>query len=127
MHVGAIADNSRYVLLHIPAESLPLRASPAERRQEIKIGVLLCEALELFAIVDVLLAAHTEQQPELTILMARRIGEQPVQHRSKRRDPSSSRDENRIPQGRTQNESTEGTLKCDLCALPHVAKIVGHE
>src|SRR3981081_2922697 len=70
VHSGPIADNSRKMVLHIATQSLPFRSSLAERWQEIKIGVLLCELLDLFAIVNVLFVAHAEHQPELTSLMA---------------------------------------------------------
>src|SRR5882672_2279455 len=92
-----------------------------------KIGVLRSEPLELLAIVDVLLVTHAEQQPEFASFMPGWIRQQPVKHRAKGSDPGSSRNKDRVPQGRTENEASERSLKSNFTTLGQIAEVVRHE
>src|ERR1700741_4215742 len=55
------------------------------------------------------------------------VGEQPVQHRAKRGNTSSCRDEDGVAQGRMQNEIAERALEPDLRSFRETAKMVRHE
>src|SRR5580658_10751754 len=92
-----------------------------------KVGVLGGQALEFLTIVNVLLAARAEEQPELASLMTVVIRQQPMQHGAERRDAGSGGDEHSVAQGRAQNEIAERALKYDLGAFVQTAEIVRHE
>src|ERR1019366_4630405 len=99
----------------------------AQGGKKMKVGVLGGQMLELLAIVNVLLAARAEHQPELVSLMTVTLRQQPVQHGTKRRDSGSRGNEHGVTEGRAQNEIAERSLKRDLRARVEIAEIVRHE
>src|ERR1700688_4054467 len=92
-----------------------------------KVGVLGGETFKLLAIVNVLLAARAEEQPELASKMTFALRQEPMQHGAKRCDPGSSRNEHGVTQGRAQNEIAERSLKRDGRTFVKAAEIVRHK
>src|SRR5260370_12878925 len=115
------------MLLHISAQPFPLRFTATQRRQKMKIVMLCSQTFKLIAIVNVLLAARAEEQPELVSLMTGAFCQQPGQHGAEGRDPGSGGDEHGVTQRRTQNEIAERSLKHNLRAFVEIAEIVRHE
>src|SRR5208337_1844475 len=115
------------MFLDVSAQALPLSSSTAQGGQKMKVGVFGSEMVKLLAIVNVLLAARTEKQPELASLMPIAFRQQPVQHGTEGRDPGSTRDKHSVAQRRAENEIAKWPLKHDLRAFVETAKIVRHE
>ncbi len=92
-----------------------------------KILVLSRELQKFVVIINVLLGAIAEDKPELLALVARVIGQQPMEHRAKRGDAGAGGNENRIAHRRAQDEIAEWTLAADRITFLHVAKKGGHE
>ncbi len=59
--------------------------------------------------------------------MTSRVGQQPVQHRTERRDSGAGGDEQGIAQRRPQDKVAEWSLAADFFILFHVAKKIRHE
>ena len=78
---------SAEMFLHVSAQTSPLRSGAAQGGQKMKVGVFGSEMFKLPTIVNVLLAAGAEQQPELVFVMTVVLREQPMQHGAKRSDP----------------------------------------
>src|SRR5260370_2963949 len=115
------------MLLHISAQPFPLRFTATQRGKKMKIVMLFRQTLKLIAIVNVLLAARAEEQPELASLMPVAARQQPVQHGAEGGDPGSSGNEHGVTQRWTQNEVAERPLKRNLRAFLEIAEIVRHE
>src|SRR5208282_1346053 len=115
------------MFLHVSAQALPRRCGATQRRQKMEVIVLGGDLLKLLAIINVLLAAHAEQQPELLPTMTGVFGQQPVQHGAEGRDSGSGGDEHGVTQRRAQDEIAERPLKRDLRAFVETAEIVRHE
>src|ERR1700730_2355052 len=113
VHIGPGSYDFWQMFLHVSSQPFPLGSSTAQRGQKLKVGVLGGEMFKLFAIVNVLLAARAEQQPELAFPMTVAFRQQPVQHGAERSDPGAGRDEHGVTQRWTQNEIAKGPLKPD--------------
>ena len=61
------------MFLHVAAQPFPIRAPTAQRRKVVEVLMGSRESGELVVIVDVFLFAAAEQQPELFVLMPRRV------------------------------------------------------
>ncbi len=64
-----------------------------------EVGVVGGETFKLLSIINILLAARSEQQPELASLMTIILSQQPVQHGAERRNPGSGRNEHGVARG----------------------------
>src|SRR5260370_23450276 len=80
VHVGAGSRDFGQMFLDISSEAFPLGRATAQRGEKMKVGVICCQMLELLAIVNILLAARAEQQPELASLSTVGLAEQPSQY-----------------------------------------------
>src|ERR1700746_3271149 len=98
MQIGATVDDFSDVLLHISAQAFPALIPAAEHWQVMKVLMLGGEREELVVVVNIFFGAAAEEQPELLVLMARVVREEPLQHRAVRRDARAGRDEDRIAQ-----------------------------
>src|SRR5277367_5175453 len=85
------------------------------------------QSCKLLAIINVLLVARAEQEPESASLMTVVLRQQPMQHGSEGRNSSSGRNEDGVAQGRAQNEIAEWSLKRNVRAFLQIAEIVRHE
>src|SRR5260370_33540810 len=105
------------MLMHIAEKRLLLRCTATKRGKKMKIVMLFRQTLKLLAIVNVLLMARAEEQPELVSLMTVALRQQPGQHGAERRDPGSGGNEHGVTQRRTQNERAARPLQRQLRAL----------
>src|ERR1700730_10032748 len=78
-------------------------------------------------VVNIVFGAIAKHQPELLVLMPRRIRQQPMQHGTERRNTGAGRDEDGVAQWRPQDEVAERPLAADFLALFHVAEKIGHK
>src|SRR5882724_11552984 len=85
------------------------------------------EVQKFLVVVNVVFSPVAEEQPKLLVLMARRIGQQPMQHGTERSDTGAGGDEDGIAQRWTQDEIAERPLAGDVIALFHVAEKIRHE
>src|SRR5208282_2235137 len=120
------------MVLHISSQAFPVGVGATQRGQKMKVGVFGGQLFELVAIVNVLLAARPEEQPETALLMVFvfltiSLGQQPVQHGAEGRDSGSGGDEHGISERRSQNKIAERSLKLDVGAFVETAQIVRHE
>src|SRR5450631_33453 len=127
VHVGTGSNDFGQMFLHVSSQPFPLWIGAAQRGKEMKLGMVGGEPFKLLAIINVLLAARAEEQPELASLMAVALGQQPMQHGAERRNPGSSGDEHGVAQRRAQNEITERPLKRNLRAFGEAAEMVRHK
>src|SRR5207237_487016 len=126
-HFSSALNDARNVFLNVTAQPLPPRPASAERREIIEVRVLSSELQEFLMIVNILLGAASKKKKEAPILMARWIGQEPVQHRTKRRNTCSGCNEDGVAQRRTKNKISERPLTANVLALFHVAQKVRHE
>src|SRR5260370_18854762 len=115
------------MLVHISTQHFPLRVTATQRGKKMKIVMLFRQTLKLVAIVNVLLVARAEEQPELVSLMTGAFCQQRGQHGAERRDPGSGGNEHGVTQRRTQNEIAERSRKHKLRAFVEIAAIVEPE
>lgn len=126
-HVLAVADDGADVILDVSCRPLPTLGRTAKCHHVAKVGVILGELFELFAIVDVLLESSPIDEPELVSLVARIVGQQPVNHSAKRCDAGAGCDEDGVLAFRLKNEMTMRAVEVNVMAGLQVAQVVGHK
>src|ERR1700678_1233086 len=92
-----------------------------------KVGVFRSEPLKFFAIVNIPFGAGAKEQPELALLMAIGLGQQPVQHGAEGGDPGPGGNKHGVAQWRPQNEIAKWALERNLRAFAQIAEIIRHE
>src|SRR4051812_47032182 len=115
------------MLLHVSDGAAPGGVYAAERRQIMEIRMFALELAELVVVVEVLAQTNAEDQREPVIVMARRVGEKPVDHAPNGSDPGAGGDKQRIADGVLQSEIPVGTMKPDFGAGAQVRQPVGEK